>query len=229
MDIHSFSVIIPVLHEASTINDTIQQVIDVAENHCVEIIVIDGDVQGNTIKAVTADRVIVNTSSRGRGNQLNAGASIATGMILLFLHADTLLPKGAFSLIASAMAPDSIVAGAFDLEIDSDRYAFRLIDRVASFRSRVTRIPYGDQAIFIRNNYFKEIGGFQNIPIMEDVELMQRIKRRQGVIHIIKQRVKTSPRRWEAEGIVRGTLRNWLLLTFYFLGVAPEKLSKFYQ
>jgi len=104
-----------------------------------------------------------------------------------------------------------------------------VIEKIASIRSRLTRIPYGDQAIFIRRNYFQALGGFKDIPIMEDVELMRRIKRRRGKIMILKDKVKTSPRRWEAEGVVFCTLRNWFLITLYLLGFKPETLARFYR
>ena len=123
----------------------------------------------------------------------------------------------------------SCIAGAFDLAIDSDKPAFRLIEKAASLRSRMTRIPYGDQVIFIRKGEFRELGGFRDIPIMEDVDIMRRIKKRKGRICIIGKAVRTSPRRWEKEGIVYTTLRNWLLITLYLFGVRPEKLVRFYR
>ena len=168
-------------------------------------------------------------SEKGRGHQMNLGASLAEGEILIFLHADTLLPPDALELIETAMADGSRIAGAFDLAIDSERPAYRLIEKAASFRSRVTRIPYGDQTIFIRKGDFRDFGGFRNIPIMEDVEFMQRIKKRKGKICIIGKAVRTSPRRWEKEGIVYTTLRNWLIIALYLCGAKPEKLIRFYR
>ena len=127
------------------------------------------------------------------------------------------------------MKPKNIVGGAFRLGIQSDRLAFRIIEKVANFRSRTTRIPYGDQAIFIERNFFQQVGGYKEIPLMEDVELMRRIKKAGGKIAIINRQVQTSPRRWEKEGVVRCTLRNWVLITLYFLGVSPNQLVKFYK
>ncbi len=168
-------------------------------------------------------------SEKGRGNQMNLGASLAAGDILIFLHADTILPHDALELIETAMEDISCIAGAFDLAIDSERPAFRLIEKAASFRSRMTRIPYGDQTIFIRKSGFRDLGGFNNIPIMEDVEFMRSIKKGKGKICIIGTAVLTSPRRWEKEGIVYTTLRNWLLIALYLCGVKPEKLIRFYR
>ncbi len=133
---------------------------------------------------------------------MNRGAERATGRILLFLHADTDLPNGAFTMIRRAMADESAAAGAFDLSIRSPRTAFRVIERVSSRRSRITRIPYGDQAIFLRSPYFREIGGYREIPLMEDVELMRRIKRRGDRIVFLEARVSTSAH-LEKGGILR--------------------------
>ena len=165
----------------------------------------------------------------GRGKQMNEGASIASGSILLFLHADTALPPDALKLIAAAMQKTTYVAGAFDLGIKSERSVFRVIEFAASLRSRITRIPFGDQAVFIRKEYFDVIGGFKEIPIMEDVEIMQGIKKRGDKIVILPQKTFTSSRRWEAEGILYSTLRNWVLQILYFFGISPHKLSRFYK
>jgi hypothetical protein len=127
------------------------------------------------------------------------------------------------------MEDSSCIAGAFDLAVDSERPAFRLIEKAASIRSRLTRIPYGDQSVFMRKRDFQDLGGFRDIPIMEDVEIMQRIKKRKGKICILRKAVRTSPRRWEKEGIVYTTLRNWLILFLYLFGVRPEKLIRFYR
>jgi hypothetical protein len=128
------------------------------------------------------------------------------------------------------MQDEGSVGGAFDLRIDGRKIAFRVIETIASLRSRLTRIPYGDQAMFIRASYFRTLGGgFREIPIMEDVDLMQRLKRDGRRIVIIREGVTTSARRWEEEGPVFGTLRNWSLMVLYFCGVAPERLARFYR
>jgi rSAM/selenodomain-associated transferase 2 len=224
-----FSVIIPVINESRAINDTIDHLEAEKEGYDVEIIVVDGDSEGTTIHAIRSPTVIATVSAKGRGTQLNTGALHATGDIFLFLHADTRLPRHAFQSIDTAMKHNTIVGGAFDLRIDSHRIAYRFIDKAASLRSRMTRIPYGDQAIFMGRSYFFSYGGYACIPLMEDVELMRRIKKNHDRIHIIGKYTRTSPRRWEQEGIVRGTLRNWLLLTLYLMGVAPETLNRFYR
>jgi rSAM/selenodomain-associated transferase 2 len=224
-----FSFIIPVWDEEAIISRTIEHVRDLSASRTAEIIVVDGDPAGRTIKAVRHMGVKTAISEKGRGNQMNLGASLAAGEILIFLHADTLLPPDALELIEKAMADSFSIAGAFDLAIDSERPAYRLIEKAASFRSRMTRIPYGDQTIFARKSDFLALGGFRDIPIMEDVEFMQRIKKRKGKICIIGKAVRTSPRRWEKEGIVYTTARNWILLSLYLCGIKPESLVRFYR
>jgi rSAM/selenodomain-associated transferase 2 len=224
-----FSFIIPVWNEEAIIAGTIEHVRGLGASGSAEIIVVDGDPEGGTIKVAQHLGVKTAISEKGRGNQMNVGASLAAGDILIFLHADTHLPHDVLELIEAAMADGSCIAGAFDLAIDSKRLAFRLIEKAASFRSRMTRIPYGDQTVFIRKKDFFGLGGFRDIPIMEDVEFMRRIKKRKGKICIIGRAALTSPRRWEKEGIVYTTLRNWLILSLYLFGVRPEKLIRFYR
>lgn len=194
-----------------------------------EFIVVDGTPDGGTIKAVTRQGVQCVKSPQGRASQMNTGAAMAMGEILIFLHADTRLPRQALELINQAMTRQALIGGAFDLHIDTERLILKIIARIASLRSRLTRIPYGDQAIFVRRDYFHQMGGYPEIPLMEDVALMRRIKRAGGRIGFIPEPVITSARRWEQEGILYTTLRNWLLLSAYTLGVAPDKLAKYYK
>ncbi|MBP1735436.1 MAG: glycosyltransferase, family [Deltaproteobacteria bacterium] len=223
------SIIIPVLNEAPLINNIIDHLHSLEGDEIKEIIIVDGDPEGLTLKAISHDDVRQLKSSRGRWIQMNEGAKNAKGNMLLFLHADTELPLDAMRLIATAMKDKRYVAGAFDLGIKSERFVFRAIESAVSLRSRITRIPFGDQAIFVRKNYFDEIGGYKDIPIMEDVEIMERIKKRGDKIFIIPQKVHTSSRRWEQEGILRCTLRNWFLQILYLLRISPHRLSQFYR
>ena len=224
---HKISIIIPVLHEGAIINLTISNIFDLPYDGEVEVIVVDGN--GETLSAIVKNEIRKILSKKGRAHQMNQGAVNACGDILLFLHADTELPKGALNAISSAMRKGDFVGGAFDLGIKSDRPIFRLIEAAASFRSRFTRTPYGDQAIFIRKQYFHSIGGFKELPLMEDVDLMRRIKRTGNKIYIISEKVRTSSRRWEKEGVIYCTLRNWVLITLYSMGIPAEKLIKFYK
>jgi rSAM/selenodomain-associated transferase 2 len=223
------SVIVPVLDEQEYINSHIGHIREQDLDDGFEIIVVDGDDgHGRTLEVIEDSDTVKITSNRGRGLQLNAGAAVARGQILLFLHADTQLPPGGLLKIVNVLEDKQYVGGAFDLGIDSKRLFLRFIAARARFRSRLSRIPYGDQAIFIRKTYFEQIGGFKEIPLMEDIEFMRRIKRQGGKIFILKDRVSTSARRWQAEGVLYTTLRNQLLASMYYLGVSPERLARYY-
>lgn len=226
---YKFSIIIPVLHEADTINSLIEHLYNQESVESYEIIVVDGDPNGETISVIHYKEVTSIVSAEGRARQMNAGAAVARGEILIFLHADTELPIDALNQISSTMEKKQCVGGAFDLGIGADRLIFKIIAHLASLRSRLTRIPYGDQAIFIRRDYFYKIGGYRETPLMEDVELMQRIKKLGDKICILSDRVRTSPRRWEKEGVVYCTLRNWIISSLYFMGIPPNRLARFYR
>jgi len=223
------SVIIPVFHEQAVINETLESLLAGRFEGAWEIIVVDGDSERTTLKALRDDRVLKAVSEKGRGKQMNQGALLAGGEIVLFLHADTEIPPDGLARICSAMRQSRYVGGSFDLGIRSHKRRFRLVERVASLRSRITRIPYGDQAIFLRREYFLSIGGFSDIPVMEDVELMRRIKHSGGKICILDERALTSARRWEQEGVLYCTLRNWILVGLYLLGVSPDRLARYYS
>ncbi len=224
-----FSIIVPALHEADTINSLIGHINRLRHGAEVEIVVVDGSAGKDTIAAITNKKVIKLISEKGRGKQMNRGASVAGGEILIFLHADTKLPAGAFTKIDAVMKDEQYVGGAFGLHIQSEKFRYRLLARLASIRCRLTRIPYGDQAIFIRASYFKMIGGFKEIPLMEDVDLMRRIKRRGDTICILTDHVSTSARRWDEEGFFFGLMRNATLFILYLSGVSPHRLARFYK
>ena len=169
------------------------------------------------------------TSERGRAQQMNYGAAYAQGQILLFLHADTELPGGALCAVEQALSDPAYVGGAFSLKIDSNRLFLRYIGARANLRSRITRIPYGDQSFFLRKAYFQRIGGFSEIPLMEDVDLMRRIKQDGQRIRILKDKVLTSARRWETEGMFYTTFRNQVVVVLYYLGMSPKRLIRFYR
>lgn len=223
------SIIIPVLNEASVINRTLAQFVDMPGTNTPEIIVVDGEENAGTINAIKNKSVKAVLTSKGRGLQMNRGAEIASGDILLFLHADTILPSNALKKIQSALdeAPGSY--GAFGLGIDGVKPAYRLIEGMVGIRTRITGIPYGDQAIFLKKALFDSVGGYPEIPIMEDVALTQRLKRRNTRIILISDKVRTSARRWETEGILYCTIRNWLLVTCFLCGANPKVLAKYYR
>jgi rSAM/selenodomain-associated transferase 2 len=223
------SIILPVLHEAGTINTAIAHLRDLQQDRPLEIIVVDGDPAGSTLQAIQDDDIVRAVSEPGRALQMNRGASLAQGEVLLFLHADTLLPRQALARIAAALADSHFVAGAFDLGFDTKKSIFRVTEHYAAIRTRLTRIPFGDQAIFVERAYFEKIGGYAEIPLMEDVEMMARIRKRGDRICIIPEKVLTSARRYEREGVLYCTVRNWTLQLCYSAGVSPEKLVKWYR
>lgn len=223
-----FSIIIPVLKEQDRINSLIEHVHSQGYEGACEIIVVDGDPQGGTIKVIQDEDVISITSKKGRSFQMNTGAELAHGEVLIFLHADTKLPPNALEKISQVLEDAKYVGGAFDLGIGSDRLFLKYIAARTSMRSHLNRIPYGDQAIFIRKSYFNKIGRFKEIPLMEDVELMRRIKKDRGKIFILPDKVITSPRRWERDGAFYTTLKNQVLVALFYLGVSPVRLAKYY-
>ena len=219
------SVIIPTLNEARTIGSTIA---DLKKGRSTEIIVVDGGSQDETIKIAKSRGARVLTSAPCKATQMNAGAAEAAGNVLLFLHADTRLPENFENRVLAALARDEICAGAFSLGIDSDAAGFRFIERVANWRSRFLQMPYGDQALFVSRHIFHEIGGYPDYPIMEDFELVRRLKRK-GKIAILPETVRTSPRRWLNFGFFKTGLLNQLIVVAYYLGVSPHSLSQWYS
>ena len=224
-----FSIVIPVINERKIIHTLLESLRQQAGIRQCQIIVVDGDPNGSTLQVIDDPAVTQLTSARGRGLQMNRGAEEARGDILVFLHADTRLPPGSLSLIDRTLKDPRYVAGAFNLQIASARPVLKLIARTANLRSRVTRVPYGDQAIFIDRDYFVRMGRFREIPIMEEVDLLRRIRRNGDHICILREAVLTSPRRWEAEGPLYTTLRNQLLILLFGLGIKPEKIAQLYR
>lgn len=224
------SIIIPVYREESIINNTIESIKKIKGNYRIEIIVADGGTEEETIRAVRAPEVIKLSSKKNLGAQLNKGGAFATGDILLFLHADTLLPETAFMKIESAFNTGRYGAGAFSLGINSGNMILRFIAFTANIRNYFTSAPYGDQAIFIKKELFIELGGYKEIPIMHDVDLMKRIKKAEGPerIIILKEKALTSPRRWEKNGILINSLKNNIIRILYFFGVSEKKLAELY-
>ena len=227
------SVIIPVYCESNGINLTIDRIKSSASASgmisLTEIIVVDGDPGKSTLKVINDPDIIKKASPAGRGVQMNNGARAATADVLLFLHADTILPANAFCKILDVCRDKDIVAGAFDIVIDAPHPGFRLIEKIATLRSRITRIPFGDQAIFIKADCFQRLGGYKPIALMEDVDIMLRIRQRGHRIRFISNPVVTSARRWKKEGMIYTTIRNWILQLLFYTGVSPEKLKNYYH
>lgn len=193
-----------------------------------ETIIVDGGSEDATVSRARELGAKVVPGRRGRAAQMNLGASAASGDVLLFLHADCVLPPEAFGLISEAFQSDAVVAGAFDIAIEAPGAGFRLIEFVANLRSRTMRIIYGDQGMFVRAGVFRDMGGFADLPLMEDLEISSRLGRA-GKIVFMRPPVTTLPRRWKNEGLLYTTLRDWgIAFAYTVLGVRPERLAKYY-
>ncbi len=219
------SVIIPALDEEPSILATIGSC---AGDAVREVIVVDGGSRDRTAELVRSSpaRLVV-AEERGRARQMNAGARRATGEILLFLHADTQLPPGFDRAVVEALADPATVGGRFDIDLQPGSPLITLTARLISLRSRLSRIATGDQALFARRAVFEEIGGYQDIPIMEDLAFSIALKRR-GRIACLRQQVTSSSRRWRADGVVRTILLMWTMRFLYFCGVSPRRLKQLY-
>lgn len=219
------SIIIPVLNEAASIATVVQQALT---GNNIEIIVIDGGSQDETVDVVQALDVKLIHSSPGRAQQMNLGAKQATGDILLFLHADTYLPEQFDRMIRQSLTQPQTVAGAFQLKIAADLRGIHWVEKIVNWRSHFFQLPYGDQAIFLKASTFWQLGGFPQLPIMEDFELIRQL-RKKGKIAIASAAVVTSGRRWQKLGILKTTLLNQLIIIGYLLGISPDQLVRYYR
>ncbi|MBV6625085.1 MAG: TIGR04283 family arsenosugar biosynthesis glycosyltransferase [Rivularia sp. (in: Bacteria)] len=219
------SIIIPTLNESPNLKATLAST-QTGTN--LEVIVVDGGSDDNTVNIAESFGVKVISGYQNRACQMNAGAKNAEGDILLFLHADTLLPANFDEMIRTAMQQPSTVAGAFALRINAPDIGLRLVEWGVKWRSKLFQMPYGDQAIFITRNKFERIGGFPEVLIMEDFELIRQLKKA-GNITLISASVITSPRRWLRKGILQTTLINQIVIIAYFLGVSPARIRSWYR
>jgi rSAM/selenodomain-associated transferase 2 len=219
------TIVLPVLNEAAIIVAALRALAPLRARG-VEIIVADGGSRDGTARLAmpSADRVI--TVQRGRGAAVNAGAALGTGDALLFLHADTALPHNADRLIDAALARRAW--GRFDLRIAGNHPLFAVIARMINWRSRVTGIATGDQAIFVTRKAFEAVGGFPDLPLMEDIAISRRLKRLCRPFCLATP-VVTSGRRWERNGVLSTILLMWRLRLSYYLGVEPALLAELYD
>jgi len=219
------SIVIPTLDEATSLAQTL---IAARERGAGELIVADGESRDATrdVAARLADAVVL--APRGRAAQMNAGAAAARGDVLLFLHADTRLPDGFADAVARALADPHVVGGHFAVALNAPGWRYRLTERLISGRSRLTGVATGDQAIFVRRSVFEALGGFAALPLMEDIDLMRRLKR-SGRVAALDERVVTSARRWERDGFWRTVLLMWSLRLAYYAGISPTALARFYR
>ena len=219
------SVIIPTLNEAATVTRTLSLVRHAGE--C-ELVVVDGGSKDDTFALAHAYADIALSASRGRARQMNAGAQAASGDVFLFLHADSVLPRQFTQRLQDVFADAAIVGGRFDVRLDAIGWQFRMIETLMNMRSRLSRISTGDQAIFVRCDVFQRLGGFSELELMEDIEFSQRLKR-VGKLACLRDRVTTSARRWQRDGVIRTIGLMWTLRLAYFLGVPPHQLKAFYS
>ncbi len=221
----NFSVIIPMLNEADHISAAVRSAWEAGAQ---EVIAVDGGSGDGSLELAHDGGARVLRGVSGRGPQQNQGAAAASGKTLLFLHADCRLPPAAGVQLASALSDPAVLGGGFAQSIAADGLKYRLLERGNTARVRWFSVPYGDQAIFIRRDTFESLGGFADVPLMEDVQLMHKLRRHARPV-LLPGPVVVSPRRWERHGVVAQTLRNWSLLTAWRLGVSPHRLAEFYR
>jgi uncharacterized protein len=219
------SVIVPTLNEQEHICATLSHVHLAAGD---ELIVVDGGSTDATVALARQFTSLVLCSPAGRARQMNGAARLARGDILLFLHADTLLPRHGLDAVRTTMQRSHIVGGAFRLAFTPSTPALRVIAWGTNLRTRLARLPYGDQALFVRRDLFETLGGYADVPFLEDVKLVQALRRR-GQLAFLPQTVYTSARRWRQEGVLYTTIRNNVLMLLYVCGVAPATLQRWYQ
>ena len=228
----TISIIIPVYNEEDIINDSLRALKVHDVDNLNEVIVVD--CKGNTNNAISEKNKswnkvqLITTKAKGRALQMNVGAKHASGDVLLFLHADTKLPRNALFKIVDLLRKTNCSAGAFDLSYDNPKLQYKITAWVASMRSRLTKTPYGDQAQFIYRKTFEEVFGFHPLPLFEDIDIFRRLKKQGHTVAIIREAISTSARRYERCWFCTIT-RNILITILYYVGIHPEKLARMYN
>lgn len=215
-------IVVPVLDEAASLRARLKA-LDALRRRGARVVVVDGGSDDDTLAIAREHADLALLAPRGRASQMNAGAAACPADVLLFLHADTVLPDNADALVRRAtLGP--FAWGRFDVRIDSPRVALRMVSAMMNLRSRWTGIATGDQALFVRHDLFRQIGGFPDLPLMEDIAMSRALKRH-GPPACLKDRVTTSARRWERHGVWRTIVLMWRLRAAYFLGADPRQLA----
>ncbi len=218
------SIIVPVLNEESVIERLLKS-LPYGEN--IEVIIVDAESHDRTLDIARRYPVQIIHSPRGRALQMNAGAKAARGDVLLFLHADCCVDESGLKALEKYTALN-FIGGCFTHKIDSPKWIYRGIETTGHWRALVSKVFYGDQAIFVRRDIFQRIGGFDLIPLFEDAVFSKKLSRR-GKTVVLDYPATVLPRRWEKNGIVKTTLLNWLLTTGFILGISTDRLAKFYK
>ena len=219
------SIIIPVLNEEQSVKALLQQ-LQIYRQQGHEVIVVDGGSHDETvsISKPLADKVIMSES--GRARQMNKGVAESTNEVLWFLHADTSIPENVIETIQESL--NKYEWGRFNIKLSGSNFLFRIIENMINIRSCLSCVATGDQGIFIKRNTFDSIGGYPEIPLMEDVALSKKLKTISQPA-CIKETLTTSSRRWEKKGIIKTILLMWYLRFLYWIGVTPAKLAKLYR
>ena len=227
----SIAVVIPTLNEERVLSRTL---LSLRQLRFDEVVLVDGGSRDQTVsiaqgqlQGLSLQPAKMMVAEQGRASQMNAGARAARSDVLLFLHADTLLPPETRNEIERVLENPKYVGGRFDVRFEDDRGWAWLISRLMNWRSRWSGIATGDQALFVRRSAFDDLGGFADLPLMEDIELTRRLKR-MGSLAALRPKVTTSFRRWEQQGAVRTILQMWLLRFLYWTGVPPHLLQQWY-
>jgi rSAM/selenodomain-associated transferase 2 len=221
------SIVIPALNEADNIVPTLHALAAVRRSN-VEVVVVDGGSTDETAKLAEPLADCVIHAPAGRAAQMNHGAAVARGEVLLFLHADTRLPPNGVSLVLDGLHKANKCWGRFNVTIEGRSPLLKLVAVMMNIRSRITGIATGDQALFVRRDDFMEIGGFPPQPLMEDIEISKRLKKCSAPL-CLKEKVRTSGRRWEKNGVLRTTALMWRLRFRYWRGTAADILHKKYR
>ena len=224
MTVPTLAVIIPVLNEAESLPVLLERLNSCAD----EILVVDGGSTDNTPELARNFGARVVLTEPGRGRQLSAGARLARADVLLFLHADCIPMPGALDAIREAFSDPTFIAGGMLQRIDGDRRVYRMIERAANGRVRRRGMIYGDSGLAVRRTAYVEAGGFAELPIFEDVEFCRRLTGLGGVGLIREAGLLISARRWEREGVIACTARNWLLTGAFLFGLEPHRLARHY-
>ena len=223
----ALSIVVPMLNEAAALPELIAHLSIWRERGC-EIVLVDGGSKDGSAQLARAAGVLVIDSARGRALQMNAGAAVCRGEVLLFLHADTRLPDAADLAVRCAMANSGLHWGRFDVRIDGRPAMLRVVAAAMNLRSRLSGIATGDQAIFVRRALFEAVGGFPELALMEDIALSTRLRKHVRPV-CLRARVRTCGRRWEQRGVWRTIVLMWRLRWAYWRGVPAERLAEAYK